>query len=143
MRRYYKPDNATRSFRSGGFEFQFEPTVFRAGAWAGLLAVDDEAAQLALAELIYDGGPIRELTVEEFEAQKKKTTVVTSSQRWRDLSVSLLPRKADESAPRVEAALPQSEQSSTATESAEIRLAETAPVDELAEDPKPKRAKKK
>ena len=142
MRRYYKTDNATRSFRSGGFEFQFEPTVFRAGAWAGLLAVDDEAAQLALAPLIYDGGPIRELTAEEFEAQKKKTTGVTSSQRWRDPSVSLLP-KAAESAPRVEAAPPQPEQSSTATESAEIRLAETAPVDELAEDPKPKRAKKK
>lgn len=134
--RYYHTDNASRAVRAGGFEFQFEPTELRAGAWSGLLAVADESAQAALISLIFEGGPIQEITAEEFEAQKKKTSGVPGSQRWREPSAPLNPRAS--AAPAAVEPPPPAPSSTDI----EIKFAEAAPLDELAEQPEQVKTKK-
>lgn len=136
MRRYYHTDNATRSFRAGGIEFHFDPVELRAGAWRGLLSTEDEEAQIALASLVSADGPIREITAEEYEAQKKKTHGGLGSLLWRAPSAPLLPKAAKPA--EVEQA-PQPSVSSAVTESAiagsgPVAFAAAEPPDELAEE---------
>lgn len=143
--KYYLTDNATRAYRSGGFEFRFEPTEVRAGAWRGLLATAEKAEQAALAELCAANPAVREIGAEEFEALKKKTPAVPFSPSLRDPSVSrLLPRSVEPVAP--EAPLPT--ELSPATEApVEVQLAEASPPDELSEEvaaaPTPKKKGKR
>ena len=140
MLRYYHTDNASRLVRAGGFEFAFEPTELRAGAWSGILSTDDEAAQAVLATLVSDGGPIREISEEEFNLQKKKTThAVHGSLLWREPSAPLLkPRNAAPAAEPQQAAVP-------ASSPGDVPMAfiEAEPPDELAEEPTTKKPARK
>ena len=142
MRRHYHTDNASRAVRAGGLEIIFEPTELRAGAWSGILSTEDEAAQAVLASLVSVDGPIREITEEEFNLQKKKTThAVHGSLLWREPSAPLLkPRNAE---PAAAAAAPAP--TSSAATSADVTFTEAEPPDELAEDqvkPTKKKGKK-
>ena len=140
MRRYYHTDNASRAVRAGGFEFVFEPTVLRAGAWSGLLSTEDESAQAVLATLVSDDGPIREITEEEFNLQKKKTTNgVHGSLLWREPSAPLLkPRSA---APAAEQ--PPPARASSAGTDVSVAFTDAEPPDELSEEPQKKPARKR
>lgn len=136
MVRYYHTDNASRLVRAGGFEFAFEPTELRAGAWSGILSTDDEAAQAVLATLVSDEGPIREISEEAFNLQKKKTTQgVHGSLLWREPSAPLL--KQQSVAPAAE--VPQAPSASAAE--VNVTFTEAEPPDELAEETKPAKRK--
>lgn len=140
MRRHYHTDNASRAVRAGGLEIIFEPTELRAGAWSGILSTEDEAAQAVLASLVSVDGPIREITEEEFNLQKKKTThAVHGSLLWREPSAPLLkPRNAAPAAEPQQAAVP-------ASSPGDVHMAfiEAEPPDELAEEPTTKKPARK
>ena len=136
MRRHYHTDNASRAVRAGGLEIIFEPTELRAGAWSGILSTDDEAAQAVLATLVSDEGPIREISEEAFNLQKKKTTQgVHGSLLWREPSAPLL--KQQSVAPAAE--VPQAPSASAAE--VNVTFTEAEPPDELAEETKPAKRK--
>ncbi len=141
MRRYYHTDNASRAVRTGGLEFIFEPTELRAGAWSGILSTEDEAAQVVLSSLVSVDGPIREITEEEFNLQKKKTTQgVHGSLLWREPSAPLLkPRNV---APAAEPQQAAARASSPGTD-VSVAFTEAEPPDELAEEPTKKPARKR
>lgn len=75
--RYFLTTNASRQYKAGGKNFSFELTQNVSASWRGVLAVADEAAANTLAAA---GIPqITEITLEEYEAEKKTVHPSTSS----------------------------------------------------------------
>ena len=141
MRRHYHTDNASRAVRAGGLEIIFEPTELRAGAWSGILSTEDEAAQAVLASLVSVDGPIREITEEEFNLQKKKTTLgVHGSLLWREPSAPLLKQRS--AAPAAEPQQAPAHASSPGTD-VSVAFTEAEPPDELAEEATTKKPRKR
>lgn len=75
--RYFLTSNANLPYTAGGFAFTFEPVVIRGGSWLGVLAVAEDAAASALAASGIN--QVEEITLEQYEAVKKKTTAGPSN----------------------------------------------------------------
>jgi len=66
--RFFYTSNATRTYRAGKYQINFEPLIFSGGSWAGVFSTEDEDLAKALVE---HGAPLREITQDEFETLKK------------------------------------------------------------------------
>lgn len=66
---FFQTTNASRAYRSGSFEFTFEPVEVVAGAWRGVIEVATEPEAEALRAI---NGPVSEVSAEEYAALKKK-----------------------------------------------------------------------
>lgn len=75
--RFFKTSNASRTYNTAGFNFSFDPIEQVGGVWLGLLAVEDDftASNLAKAAI----PQIKEITLEDYEALKKKPLATQSS----------------------------------------------------------------
>lgn len=71
MTKYYEYGNATRRLRSGSYTFMFDVVEQVAGNWRGVLKLEEEGAQTALASFGARLGII-EITEVEYEAALKK-----------------------------------------------------------------------
>ena len=77
MMKYYRVPSANRPYVAGPYRVTFEPVENIGGFWVGVLAVEDEATQQAIATHLHSVG-VTEITAEEYEAlAKKKAPVLT------------------------------------------------------------------
>lgn len=73
MIKYYKYCNATRRLKSNGYTFAFEVIEQVASSWLGILRLEDEGAQAALA-VFADRYGIIEIDEAEYQTLLKKKT---------------------------------------------------------------------
>lgn len=77
---FFHTQNASRPYKSGGYDFSFEPYVFFGGNWRGALAVGREEEIAALRELVeISNGGITEIDQAAYESKTKKKVSETPS----------------------------------------------------------------
>ena len=72
MSKFFKTGNANRTYKVGGFVFEFERLLYQNGTWLGVLEEPKEDRAKSLKGF---GGPISEITEDEFLALKKKPSL--------------------------------------------------------------------
>lgn len=144
---FFKTANASVPYRAGDYKFTFEPVEVIAGSWRGVLEVATDKEAEALRSI---GGPVSEVTAEQYADLKKKWY---PHSRTLTQSSKPLPQTLHEVASSVEQQDSPEASSSTDTEeapvlqdteAAEVKLGSAEPPDDLSgKDTPSKKARSK
>ena len=149
MHSFFQTSNASREYRAGGFAFTFDQVEVVGGSWRGVLQVDVEAQASALRTI---GGPVTEVTADEYSELKKKWTrgskplAPLSEQSPRTLHevAAFVAVQESERSTGIKPEETQPEEAPTITDESAVKVGTAEPPDELnVSDTIPKKRAKK